>query len=373
MFDRRALRCLLIAVLAATLAAPASDAAAKPSRKKAIWGPAMVGGKSQFPIYRELGAGIYQYTLSWSNVTSERPADPRDPKDPAYHWPADLDYVVSQAGRNGMKVALVVQRTPGWSNGGQAENVPPTKASDYADFLEAASRRYRSVHLWLVFGEPIRFPNFLVHFKDARQRETNGAMSPVQKADAQGYAVLLDTAYGRLKRLNRRNLIVGGNTTTNGDFFGPFQWIKNLKLPDGRPPRMDQFGHNPFGSRAPDLRKDQIVPGTADFSDLDLLAGWLDRYLHRAGRNRKLPIFISEYTAPTDVPSFEFPFHVTRATQARWLAAGMRISRRWPRIYTLGWIGLYDAGPRADGAESRTGLITREGRRKPAFYAYKRG
>ena len=102
------------------------------------------------------------------------------------------------------------------------------------------------------------------------------------------------------------------------------------------------FGHNPFGTRRPDLRKDQILAGTADFSDLDVFVPWIDRWLHRRGRNRRLPIFISEYTAPTDVPSYEFPYYLTRRAQAQWLAAGLRIARRWSRIYTFGWIGLRD-------------------------------
>jgi len=65
---------------------------------------------------------------------------------------------------------------------------------------------------------------------------------------------------------------------------------------------------------------------------------------------------------------------VTRAVQARWLAAGLRIARRWKRIYTFGWIGLRDAPPRAeDGQEARNGLIDAKGVLKAAYFAYRRG
>ncbi|UUY05686.1 hypothetical protein LRS13_09250 [Svornostia abyssi] len=242
------------------------------------------------------------------------------------------------------------------------------------------SRRYPSVRHWMVWGEPIRAPNYLLHPTGApNYYQPNGGAVPrprpfnaQQRRDAQRYAQLVDAAYGRLKSLNRAHKIIGGNTTTSGD-VDPENWIKHLRLPDGRPPRMDLFGHNPFTSRVPDLKRTQIVPGTADFSDLDTLAGWLDRDLHRRGRNRRLRIFISEFTMPTDKPSYEFPFHATRPAQARVLAAGLRIARRWNRIYTFGWMGLRDPAPRADGTESRTGLIDAQDRRKPAYDAYKRG
>ena len=52
-------RILLIIAALASLALPVSANAA-PSRKKSIWGPATVNGQSQFPIYRNLGAGIWQ-------------------------------------------------------------------------------------------------------------------------------------------------------------------------------------------------------------------------------------------------------------------------------------------------------------------------
>lgn len=362
-----------LCLLASGLVVSGSAQAAKPSVKKSFRGQTMIDGKSAFPLYRELGVGIFQQSLSWPSIAPTRPANPRDPDDPAYEWPADLDFAAREANRHGIRLSLLVQRFPGWSNGGQPINTPSTDLRDYADFLEALSKRYPRVRHWMILGEPIRFSNFLIHFGYPTQRSDNGALDATQQADARRYAELLDTAYGRLKRLNRRNLVIGGNTTTEGDWFSPEQWIKNLKLADGRPPRMDLFGHNPFGSRKPDLRKKQIVPGTADFSDLDVLVRWLDRDLNRSGRNRRLKVYISEFTAPTDVKSYEFPYHVTRKVQAQWLTAGLRIARRWSRIYTFGWFTLQDRPPRGNGEESRTGIIDGQGRRKPAFNAYKRG
>ena len=350
------------------------------SRKKAIWGPAATNGISNFPIYADLGVGIYQTAVSWRDVALTRPADPTSPDDPAYAWPPEVDQAVREAANLGMQVSLTLIRTPAWANRGKEGKVPPSRPEDYADFAEAAARRWPSVRLWMVWGEPIRSVNFRVHPTGSPNFYVKPGASPsapsgftlAQAAADRKYAQLVDAAYGRLKQRNRRNLIIGGNTTTSGD-VDPFNWVRYMKLPGGRPPRMDLFGHNPFTSRKPDLKKDQILRGTADFSDLDVYLPWVRRHLSRRGRNRGLKLFISEFTAPTDVESFEFPFHVTRKVQADWLTAGLKIVRKSRWIYSFGWIGLRDPAPAPDGAESRTGLIDGKGRRKPAYRAFRRG
>ena len=77
--------------------------------------------------------------------------------------------------------------------------------------------------------------------------------------------------------------------------------------------------------------------GFADFSDLDLLARWVDRYLGRPRRKRRMKLFLSELFWPTDHRNHEFNFWVTRRTAARWLSDALRTTRRSSRIYTLGW------------------------------------
>ena len=49
-------------------------------------------------------------------------------------------------------------------------------------------------------------------------------------------------------------------------------------------------------------------------------------------------------------------------------AAGLRIARRWSRIYAVGWIHLYDKPPESSG-----GLLYTDGARKPGYFAWKAG
>jgi hypothetical protein len=355
---------VVIAALAALLAIAGAAEAKKPSIKKGIWGPVERKGVSQFPIYRDLGAGIYhpEKVLAWNEVAPTRPADPTNPSDPAYQWPPELDQAVAEGRRYGIKVALTVMWSPRWANGGRPRQWAPNRR-DYARFLRAAARRYPSVRLWQIWGEPSRRANFL----------------PLPRFEATGprrYARLLDAAYGALKRESRRNRVIGGNTFTTGD-VSPKAFIKGMRLPNGRRPRMDMYGHNPFSARRPALRKGPLGFGFADFSDLDTLARWVDRYLGRGPGGRRLKLYLSEFTIPTDHANFEFNFYATRAKAATWLRSALRITRRWPRIYTLAWIGLYDDSPNgpngAHGDEVHRGLLDWTGAKKPAYGAFKEG
>jgi hypothetical protein len=356
------------AAVAALLACVPSAQARAPSVKKGIWGPIEVGGVSQFPIYRTLGVGLFHERLRWVNVAPTRPAKPRNPRDPAYRWPAELDQAVRECRRYGIKLAVEVAGTPRWANGGRPHNWAPTRPRDYARFLTAAVRRYPSVRYWVIWGEPVRRSNFMPLPKTR-------AWKPLTRAQAKAprrYARLLDAAYGAIKRVNRRALVVGGNSFTNGD-IAPRNWIANLRLPSGRPPRMDLYGHNPFSARKPDLSKGLIRQGMADFSDLDALAGWVDRDLGRTPQGRRIKLFLGEYAIPTDHVNYVFGWYVSQATQASWLAAALRIARRWSRIETLVYFSLYDEAPRPGGDEMNRGLLDVHGNRKPAFAAYERG
>jgi hypothetical protein len=264
-------------------------------------------------------------------------------------------------------VSLLLTGAPGWANGGRSSEWAPRRASDFADFAAAAARRYPAVRHWMIWGEPSKPDRFRPLVKATGRR-----LTARQKRGPRRYARMLDASYAALKAVSLRNKVIGGNTWTAG-VVPPLNFIRAMRLPNGRRPRMDLFGHNPFTAREPDLRAGQLAWGTADFSDLDTLAGWLDHYRYRDGRGRRLRLFLSELSVPTDHANHEFNFWVRPRTQARWLAAALRIARRWNRIYTLGYLGLYDDPPRPDGLEVNRGLLRRSGARKPAYHSYRRG
>ena len=356
---------LLLALTLLILLTICDPSGAAVSTRKLMWGPY---DAKAFDTYADLGAGLYEITVNWARIA---PTQPADPNDPAYRWTPAVDEAIANAGEHGIQVVLEVTGAPAWANGGRTWRWAPNNPQDYAEFVAAASRRWPQVHYWQIWGEPVRRANFMPLPKHVVGLE----LTPAQRRGPEIYAQILDDSYVALKQVDPSNIVIGGNSYSGGD-IRPLAFIRALRLPDGKPPRMDMYGHNPFGFRRPDLSKGLINPGggTADFCDLDVLAGYLDRYLSRDGRNSgKLPLFLSEYFVPTDHPNFEFNYWVSRKTAANWVAAAFRIVRDWHRIYTLGWFELEDEQPNGEGDEVDRGLLTATGKKKPAYYAFKRG
>jgi hypothetical protein len=217
--------------------------------------------------------------------------------------------------------------------------------------MTAASRRYPSVRRWMVWGEPNRADRF----------QPNDVDKPT---GPRAYAPLLDAAYVGLKRVSRKNIVIGGMTWTGGD-VKPAPFLRWLKLPNGRRPRLDWYGHNPFPFRKPALRARVAPGGWRDISDMDVFA----REVARAfpGRPR---LWLSEFTVVSGQASNIFQIHKSAREQASWLTAAYRIANRLRAVAGLGWLSLYDQAPAPGSAN--WGLLTNDGHRKPAFRAYKK-
>jgi len=347
-------RLLLIAVAAlvpALAAPPGADAALK-----SIWGPnKLPDGRSAFPLYRQLGVDVWQEALFWDQIAKRRPERPRDPHDPAYNWPQHVNEGVADAGRNDVTVALEVLHAPKWANGGRKPNWAPTSDADYQDFLVAATRRYPSVHMWMIWGEPTR-------------KESFSPMPKNRKLGPQRYALLLDAAYQTLKDQNKANIVIGAMTFTVGD-VKPRDFVKWMRLPNGLPPRLDWWGHNPFTRRLPRLSDPELRSGVRDFSDLDLLIS--EVHAAYAPLGVQPPLWLSEFTIQTEHSSPLFNFYTTRENQRRFLEAAYRIADQHAWIAGLGWVRLLDS--KYEPRDINWGLLDRKGRKKGFLQRLLRG
>jgi hypothetical protein len=338
----------VLTLLAVSLIGTSAHAA-----EKAFWGPTTLpDGTSAFGLYDELGIDTLQLAVNWAAVAPTRPVVPADPADSAYHWPAEVSTAAAEAARHGIRLSLLVTGAPPWANGGRAAIWRPDRAQDLGEFLTAASRRYPGVRRWMIWGEPNRADRF-------QPNARNSAIGP------RAYATLLDAAYAALKRISRRNVVIGANTWTNGT-VKPADFLRWMRLATGRPPRLDWLGHNPFPFRFPHLDDKPLAGGYRDISDIDTIS----RDARRIYR-RQVPLWLSEYTIQSDHGSAFFATYVSRAMQARYLTAGFRIvDELGSAVAGLGWIGLLDEPPASDS--TNTGLMTYAMQRKPAFAALRR-
>jgi hypothetical protein len=337
-----------------------------------IWGPlTLPNGSSAFPTYHHLGVQVLQTQLIWAQTATTRPSEPANPSDPAYRWPAALDQAINQANQYGIALAVMVKGTPAWANGGQDETWAPSDAGDFASFMQAASRRYPGVHFWMIWGEPQR--NF-------NPMPANSPVGP------QRYALLLDAAYGALKSVSSSNIVIGGMTWTGG-LIRPTDFIRWMRLPNGAPPRLDYFGHNPYSRRFPKLAEGPALEVTEhpeshrsgtpklsvsklrDINDIDTLHAELAAaYRHRRGGTPKL--WLSEFSISSG-PSRAFDYFVNPAEQARWVTAAFKLVDSVSYVEGLGWYELLDE-PASVPFALTEGLLTESGVPKPAFNAYVR-
>jgi hypothetical protein len=280
-------------LLIALLILPASAHAAV-TKKKAIWGPAEVEGTSQFPVYKSLGAGIYQTTIEWDQIAVFQPEAAKDPEDPGYDWPDSIDSTVYDARKSKIQVALTVTGTPSWAK----------KSTDLAGFLAAAAKRYRGVHIWSIGDGKLKH--------------------------ASAYPRMLDAAYAALKKVSKKNQVIGG--------FG-----HKVKLSKHKQARMDFFGYNPSGRRAPTAAK-------------------LAKVERQAAPHK---LWLGPVSLPTSAGG---DFRLTKAAQASWLKSAFKLVRKDKKIATLSYSKLQD-----ELGAPFTGLIDADGKKKPAYNAFKRG
>ena len=346
-----------VALLALLAATPAQG-----KLLKAIWGPPELpagsplcpsrSSCSAFPVYQRLGVDVYQFQIHWDEVAPQRPAHPRDPADPAYDWSV-IAPLVDAAVANGIRPAALVQRSPSWASGHGSPIWAPKKPSDFADFVFAAGKRFPQIRMWMIWGEPSRRENFL----------------PMKKGKPEGpriYAQILDRSYVALKQASAGNVVIGG-MTLNGGTVKPPEFIRMMKLPNGRPPRMDLWGHNPFDARFPRLA-DRPLGMYRGFNDIDTLRAEI-RAAYRAGHRIVPKLWLSEWTIVSDRPLELFSgFFVSRKEQAIRIKAAYKIAARAKYVSGLGWFTLLDEAKSEGGAA--WGLLDENGVPKPAFEAY---
>jgi hypothetical protein len=341
-------------------------AASQASFDKSLWGPEeLPAGNvncptttqpcSAFPLYHELNVDVFQFQIHWDEVAPTRPANPRNPDDPAYNW-GSIDQTVAEAFRNHVGLAALVMRSPAWANGGRPPIFAPKKPTDFANFLYAASKRYPTIRRWMIWGEPARAENFQ-------------PMRRGQKKGPQIYAQIVDASYAALKQVSKANVVIGG-MTLNGGTIRPPDFIKWMKLPNGRPPRMDMWGHNPFDARFPHLA-DKPLGTFRGFNDIDTLHAEIAREYRAAGM--KVPrLWLSEWTIVSDYPLPLFSgFFVSRKAQAQRLSAAYTIASRTPYVAGLGWFTLMDEKLFGESVAG-WGLTTVNGIHKLSFEAFQR-
>jgi hypothetical protein len=367
---------------AAGLAVPA--ATASPKMQIGIYdeGATFFDGATQtFARYRSLGTQVLRVNLYWGGrlgVSKYRPFDGADPRDASYTWGL-YDRVATYADANGIKVLFSITGTPRWANGGQSSNRPPMNFNELYKFAYAAAARYSgtyrgedgrtlpAVRLWAAWNEPNN-PVFLrPQFVKRRGKWV------IQSA--RDYARICNAVFnGVHATMYRGEQVACGVTAPRGNnnprsarpSVSPVAFLTAAKKAGMR--TFDAYAHNPyygFPTETPSTRPPSPRPGLAPTA---ITLANINVLLAAVGRlYGPRHLWITEYGYQTKPP--DPVFGVSWSLQARYLTQAYAIARRNPRIDMMIWFLLRDQ-PDLSGWQS--GLMTVDGRRKPAYAAFSR-
>jgi hypothetical protein len=379
-FSRAAVLAAALAVVAG-LALPRNADAARGLQVGLYDDSAIIGDPAKnFPILKQLRTQVIRVTLQWGgmgpgSVARREPKHATDPTDPAYNW-GRYDAVVREAAERKIKVMFTFMGTPSWANGGRRWNRAPRNAATLRAFAYAAAKRYSgsftpegdekplpAVRLWLAWNEP-NDPVFLwPQYRKVRGRYI------IQSA--RDYARICNAVVaGVHASLLKKERIGCGATSPRGNNIArgsrpsvsPLVFLAAMRNAGAR--GFDAYAHHPYYGRPSESPTKN--PGKTAVTMANI--GTLIKAVNRAwGRKR---IWITEYGYQTKPPDPHFG--VSWKRQSRYLAQAFSIARRNPRIDIMIWFLLRDE-PRSrrwDGWQS--GLMTRTGRKKPAWTTFRR-
>jgi hypothetical protein len=255
---------------------------------------------SELLVAHAIGISAARQYVDWAAVATRRPAQPRDPRDPAYDWAA-LDADVARYVHAGLAVQLAFWHVPPWANGGAAASVWPLDARDLGDFAYAVARRYPQVRLFYDWNEP--------NMRTFAEPNTVEAYEPMARA-----------VYAAIHEASPEAKVVAGNLARYRDAGrDPAAWAERLHA-DAVP--MDFFGVHPYPLRnAPLSLRDPA--NRIDLLDVPALA-----------RLAGVPVVASEFGWSSDDAGTEH--------QAEWTAQAIAVARCTPGLAGFVFWGFHD-------------------------------
>jgi len=305
-----------------------------------IYGPESPAKRIQ--ILQQLGVDIVRLTLRWDTVAKAKPADPRNPADPAYDWSL-YDPMLERLRAAHINVLISLWGTPEWANGGQKPNYVTTDGDAFGSFAYAAAKKYAWITRWTVWNEPnVRL--FLIP-NDPRIYTTR----------------LLNPAYRALKSANPRNLVAGGVTSPRKTPSGmsPITWIRGMRSAHAL---LDAYAQNPYPVRPGETPTSGGCWRCTEVTMATLPKLITEVKLRFGTRTR---IWLTEYGYNSKPPSKWLG--VSNTLQARYVGEAALRAYLSARVDLLIHFLVRDE---PNASKWTSGFLTSRGKVKPSFAAY---
>src|SRR3954470_343657 len=311
------------------------------------------------------GATAIRIVVLWRDV-APRPSSTRrpafDPASPgAYAW-GGYGRLADAAAARGLKVVIDLSGpVPRWATEGAVDQVTRPRPAEFRSFVTAAARRFGArVRTWGIWNEP-NHPRYL------RPQYVHG-----RNVSGPVYRRLFQAAVAGLGAAGHsRDTVLIGETAPGGDrrastpaiaFLRSALCLDSRYRPTRRCGRLAASGwaHHPYSNRLgtayrpPD--RDNVTIGV-----LSRLERALDRAAAAGAIRRGLPVWLTEFGVQSEPDPY---LGVSFARQAELRSASERIAWSDHRVRAFSQYLLVDD---PDTAGFQSGLVTSEGRRKPAY------
>jgi hypothetical protein len=386
---RLAARTVIALVAFAALAALAIAAApARAATQVGLMDPAYAAADPEkyWADVDTLRPAFLRYEVHWNEIAPTKPAEQRDPADPAYRW-GYLDDVVREAaahGYTGCDLVATVWRTPRWASatGGRYNYANTPNLQHFRNFMYAAATRYSGSYDPDGADGPLETLPQLACWEVWNEPNFNGALRPQRKGrtllSAIAYTRLLNGAYAEIKAVGRRYRfdpqVIGGALyrarSTKG--VGPVAFMEAMRRLGAR---FDALSIHPYNGIPRLGIRDGAGVGTVW---PNVAIGNFDRFLfevNRLWRGRRFPVWITEFGWQTKTGQHD-QYAISEAQQARFLTQSITLFRtRYPRVGRITWFLIKDEPVTStDGRQNtwQSGFRRLDGTKKPSYGAWLR-
>jgi hypothetical protein len=297
------------------------------------WGLSAADADRTYQMLPEAGSKSIRVGVGWRTVETSRGVY-NSTKLSLY------DGIVTRARAAGQRVLFNIVDTPGWANGGQGANVPPSDPNAIAPFLRFMAARYsaRGVEAFEIWNEP----------------DTARFWNPPDPAK---YAALLRVAYAAIKSAAPGMKVVTGGTSGNDYAF----WSRAYAA--GIAGHFDVMGLHPYTGRT--------TPDYVYYDSSGRIAEWafvgyreIRRLMLAHGDDK--PIWFTEFgwSSASDGGWAS----VGPTNQAAYLTRAFAIMRQDPYVGVAHWYIGRDGDWEIDAT---FGLVTWDWVPKPSYEAFR--
>lgn len=286
-------------------------------------------------IFANIASGGFKWVrtdISWPSV---------QPDANTFNW-TKYDIFVQAAKENNVNVLFIIDYTPGWANGNQAPNYPPTDPTIFATFCATVVNRYsrQGVKTYEIWNEPN-----IVQFWQPAPNIAN-------------YVNLLETAYVAMKKIDPSVQILSAGLAPAVDdatHISPINFLSGIYA-NGGGDYFDAVAYHPYS--IPAFPSNPV--GWNGWQKLFNL-----RLIMCQNGDREKKIWFTEYGAPTNGTSGqEF---ITEAQQAAMLSEAINLQQTYTWAGPMMFYAYKDYAPAQPDREGYFGLRRSDDTLKPVW------